>query len=65
MIPEGETDWQDITSPDQIVRFYDPTDVFGDLAEALVDAYPSVAGTADDDDDEDAAADGAGNGSKP
>ena len=65
VIPEGETDWQDISSPDQIVRFYDPTDVFGDLAEALVDAYPSVAGTAGDDDDEDAAVDGADNGSKP
>ena len=44
VIPEGETGWQDISSPDQIVRFYDPTDVFGDLAEAIVDAYPAVAG---------------------
>jgi hypothetical protein len=35
VIPEGDSDWQDISSPDQIVRFYDPTDVFGDLAEAL------------------------------
>lgn len=48
VIPEGETDWQDISTPDQIVRFYDPTDVFGDLAEALVDAYPAVAGKAED-----------------
>jgi hypothetical protein len=48
VIPEGETDWQDISTPDQIVRFYDPTDVFGDLAEALVDAYPAVAGAAED-----------------
>ena len=64
VIPEGATSWQDISSPDQIVRYYDPTDVFGDLAEALADAYPSVTGaTADvgeadaddgsDDDDED------------
>jgi hypothetical protein len=44
VIPEGETAWQDISSPDQIVRFYDPTDVFGDLAEAIADAYPAVAG---------------------
>lgn len=44
VIPEGGTDWQDISSPDQIVRYYDPTDIFGDLAEALVDAYPAVAG---------------------
>ena len=48
VIPEGESSWQDISSPDQIVRFYDPTDVFGDLAEALVEAYPAVAGVAED-----------------
>ena len=57
VVQEGSPDWQDISSPDQIVRFYDPTDVFGDLAEALVDAYPAVAETADEgeseDDDED------------
>ena len=51
VIPEGSPDWQEISSPDQIVRFYDPTDVFGDLAEALVDAYPDVAKAAEDDDD--------------
>ena len=48
VIPEGEGGWHDISSPDQIVRFYDPTDVFGDLAEALVEAYPAVAGVAED-----------------
>jgi hypothetical protein len=46
VVPEGESDWQDISSPDQIVRFYDPTDVFGDLAEALADAYPAVSAAA-------------------
>jgi hypothetical protein len=51
VIPEGGTGWQDISSPDQIVRFYDPTDVFGDLAEAIVDAYPFVTGAADGDED--------------
>jgi hypothetical protein len=55
VIPEGGTGWQDISSPDQIVRYYDPTDIFGDLAEALADAYPAVAadgnGAADGDDD--------------
>jgi hypothetical protein len=60
VIPEGETDWQDISTPDQIVRFYDPTDVFGDLAEALVDAYPAVAGAAEDVEDVEDAADDAG-----
>jgi hypothetical protein len=49
VIPEGATTWQDISSPDQIVRYYDPTDIFGDLAEALADAYPAVAADGDDD----------------
>lgn len=48
VIAEGANEWQDISTPDEIVRFYDPTDVFGDLAEALVDAYPAVAGAAED-----------------
>ena len=46
VIPEGETAWEDISSPDQIVRYYDPTDVFGDLAEAIADTYPSVSAEA-------------------
>jgi hypothetical protein len=49
VIPEGGTSWQDISSPDQIVRYYDPTDIFGDLAEALADAYPAVAAEAEED----------------
>jgi len=49
VIPEGATSWQDISSPDQIVRYYDPTDIFGDLAEALADAYPAVAAESDED----------------
>lgn len=48
VIPEGDQAWQDISSPDQIVRFYDPTDIFGDLAEAIVDAYPNVSTEAQD-----------------
>ena len=43
VIPEGATTWQDISSPDLIVRYYDPTDIFGDLAEAIADAYPAAA----------------------
>jgi hypothetical protein len=56
VIPEGETGWQDIAGPEEIVRYYDPTDVFGDLAEAIADAYPDVAGEGaevDEDEDED------------
>lgn len=44
VIAEGETGWQDIGRADQIVRFYDPTDIFGDLADAIAEAYPDVAG---------------------
>jgi len=54
VIPEGATAWQDISSPDQIVRYYDPTDVFGDLAEAIADAYPAVAGDAGEEAGDDA-----------
>jgi len=43
VIPEGETGWTDLDRPEQIVRFYDPTDVFGDLADAIADAFPGVA----------------------
>jgi hypothetical protein len=32
-----------LTNADELVEFYDPTDVFGDLADSLAEAYPSVA----------------------
>ena len=53
VVPEGEDGWTDIATPDAIVRYYDPTDVFGDLAEAIADAYPAVTDEATDDDDAD------------
>ena len=44
VIPEdGDGNWRTLTSTDQLVEFYDPTDVFGDLADSLAEAYPSVA----------------------
>jgi hypothetical protein len=36
-------EWRQLASPDDLVEFYDPTDVFGDLAEALAESYPHVA----------------------
>jgi hypothetical protein len=57
VVPESEGGWADISTPDAIVRYYDPTDVFGDLAEAIADAYPSVAEVDEGEDDE---LDGAG-----
>ena len=43
VIPEGETSWTDLVRADGIVRFYDPTDIFGDLADAVAEAWPDVA----------------------
>ena len=31
------------TGADELVEFYDPTDVFGDLADALAEAFPAIA----------------------
>jgi hypothetical protein len=62
---EAEGTWRTLSGPDELVEFYDPTDVFGDLADALADAYPSVApelaaaGSDIDDDDEAATDEGA------
>jgi len=53
VIPEGETQWTDLMGPEDVVRFYDPTDVFGDLAEAIADAFPGVAPDDEDDDSDD------------
>jgi hypothetical protein len=48
----GEGSWRRLESPDAMVEFYDPTDVFGDLAEALADSFPDVAEDDEADDDE-------------
>jgi hypothetical protein len=60
VVPEdAEGQWRTLSTPEELVEFYDPTDVFGDLAEALAEAYPSVTGEAEegaegeDDEDED------------
>ena len=66
VLPEEDaTEWRELTSADDLVEFYDPTDVFGDLADTLAAAYPSLAGDdaeedaddADEADESDAAAD--------
>jgi hypothetical protein len=55
---QGEPAWQALTSSDDMVQFYDPTDLFGDLAEAIAEHYPGVApeleGGEDEDDEADA-----------
>ncbi|MGI8704111.1 MAG: hypothetical protein ACR2JZ_06330 [Candidatus Limnocylindrales bacterium] len=49
VVPEDAAGtWRSLNSPDEIVQFYDPTDVFGDLAEALAESFPEVAGEGGD-----------------
>jgi hypothetical protein len=44
VIPEDAAgEWRSLGGPEDLVEFYDPTDVFGDLADALAEAFPSVA----------------------
>jgi hypothetical protein len=44
VLPEdGDGSWRELTAAEDIVEFYDPTDVFGDLADALAEGYPSIA----------------------
>jgi hypothetical protein len=44
VVPEDAAGtWRNLESADELVEFYDPTDVFGDLADALAEAFPSVA----------------------
>ena len=49
VIPERDEDdadegrWVSLLSPAELVQFYDPTDLFGDLAETLAEQYPDVA----------------------
>jgi hypothetical protein len=40
---DGEPRWQALGTPEDMVQFYDPTDLFGDLAEAIAEEYPGVA----------------------
>jgi hypothetical protein len=40
---DADGEWRNLVNADEIVEFYDPTDVFGDLADALAEAFPSVA----------------------
>jgi hypothetical protein len=65
VVPEGaEGTWRKLASPEELVEFYDPTDVFGDIADAVAEAYPAVAPEldedldGDDDDDGDEEGDG-------
>ena len=72
VVPEdADGIWRNLETTDELVEFYDPTDVFGDVADAIAEAYPAVAPEPDDEDDEaeddeaaDNAADNAAEGDK-
>ena len=56
VIPESEAEagtWRKLDGPDDIVEFYDPTDIFGDLADTLAEAFPAVGGANPGEDVED------------
>src|SRR5919197_5490041 len=43
VVPEdAEGEWRQLQTPEELVEYYDPTDVFGDLADSLAEAWPSV-----------------------
>jgi len=51
---DGEPQWQALAAPEDMVQFYDPTDLFGDLAEAIAETHPHVAPELDGDDEDNA-----------
>lgn len=42
-------EWVPLRSPEEMVQFYDPTDLFGDLAETIAEQFPEVAPEVEDD----------------
>ena len=47
VVPEAEAEsgtWRKLDGPDDIVEFYDPTDIFGDLADTLAESFPALSG---------------------
>ena len=55
VLPERDEDdedagqWLGLKSPEEMVQFYDPTDLFGDLAETIAEQFPEVAPELEDD----------------
>ena len=55
VVPDADAEagtWRKLGGPDDIVEFYDPTDIFGDLADALAEAFPALGGPAGTDGEE-------------
>jgi len=43
VLSEESGSWEALEEPAQLVEYYDPTDVFSDLADAIAEAWPNVA----------------------
>jgi hypothetical protein len=43
VLSEESGSWEALEEPAQLVEYYDPTDVFSDLADAIAEAWPGVA----------------------
>jgi hypothetical protein len=43
VLTEEENEWRPLKTAEELVEYYDPTDVFGDLADALAEAFPAIA----------------------
>jgi hypothetical protein len=68
VVPEDEQDrWRRLDVAADLVEFYDPTDVFGDIADALADAFPGAIGEGDENgpDEDSDAGDGVDGGPSP
>jgi hypothetical protein len=60
VVPEdqsGSGRWRKLSGPEDVVEFYDPTDIFGDLADTLAEAYALDEESADEDSAEEDSAD--------
>ena len=45
VVPETDAEsgrWRKLEGPEDIVEFYDPTDIFGDLADTLAESFPAL-----------------------
>jgi len=55
VVPEAEAKpgaWRKLNDPDDIVEYYDPTDIFSDLADTLAEAFPALGGGAGPDEED-------------
>ena len=62
VLSEESGSWEALEEPSQLVEYYDPTDVFSDLADAIAEAWPGVAPAAEGAEGSEGAADASSSG---